>query len=136
MTQVALRQFTLYDKKTGRITGWMTTSGGGTCETEDIGQFPGVFKGAEHYVTFAGGKPTIEKRPEMPVTVDRTQIAAGGTDHAKFDNVPLGARVSVDGASQDYALPPLIFAASDAGTYTLRLTCFPYLDREFKIVAT
>jgi hypothetical protein len=59
-----------------------------------------------------------------------------GTACSTFSGVPSGATLAIDGGAPQACPTPMQFAATDAGTYTLDFSCFPYLDQTFSVVAS
>lgn len=89
-----------------------------------------------HYVIT--GK--VAERPPMNASVDKLDVAADGEDRVTIISVPPGAMLSVSGpidlpyqSGGDDNQIALTFDLP--GDYTIRITCFPYLDWEAVIHA-
>jgi hypothetical protein len=78
----------------------------------------------------------IAERPEMDITVDKTSVTANETDKVVIDKLPEGTKAVIQNQEHTITDNKLELTFSDAGTYTIKLSCWPYLDKEITINAT
>ena len=126
--------FTTYLLSNGKITGNLSCSAGmATTVTDTTGEIEGLFDLNLYYVL----NNTATIRPSMAIIVNKTTIAANGSDTANFSNIPQNASVSVDSGTLTSlgTATTEAFAATDVGTYTVDFSCFPYLNQSFQITA-
>lgn len=122
--------FAVYDLTTGEILR------SGQCADGDLelqaGDGQAVIERASQYqhdgnsyVDLSGPEPMIAERQEMPATLNGLTITG----------VPLGATLRIEGV--DYAVgdgaAELSFTLP--GAYTVKLSCWPYLDKIFEVVS-
>ncbi|MEC4750057.1 hypothetical protein [Methylomicrobium sp. Wu6] len=89
----------------------------------------GEFHGDEMYVEFE----TPILRPTQATIIDKTTITADCLDAATLTGVPDGAVFSASNVDTGESVSGPIsgsdtFSTSIAGTYALRISCWPYLD--------
>ena len=83
-----------------------------------------------------GGCPTL--RPVMAIGIDKTVIQSDGIDSATITGSPPGAAFFATNGTDSVSGPiadPDWFATAVAGTYRVKVTCWPYLDWEGTIDA-
>jgi hypothetical protein len=79
----------------------------------------------------------LTDKPEMPIIIDKTSIAANGTDLVTITGVPSGALVQVGSlASGEVMDGELYLSFDEVGEYEVTFSLFPYLDYSVKISAT
>lgn len=110
-----------YDQATGRLDGWLEAPDD-VLDLNKSGKawIDGKFRGDTHYVT--EGEPAL--RPAMPAAL------AGQT----ITQIPAGAVLTINGGKAytvNDGTADLQF--DQPGTYTVQLSCWPYLDAEFTI---
>ena len=69
----------------------------------------------------------IAKRPTFPYPA-RVSIAANGEDQFRFDAVPEGSLVTVDGEAVEIEEGSIVIQADMPGTYAIRFECWPYTE--------
>ncbi|HWK45137.1 MAG TPA: hypothetical protein VNT30_10465 [Stellaceae bacterium] len=128
--------YAVYDPATGRIVQM------GLCPPEmvslqaraglDVITVPDgtVFNDVTHYVVAGAVTP----RPSL--TLDKTAIAANGTDTAILSGLPNPCTVFVDGTSQTVTDGVLELSATMAESWTLAVDRFPYLPFKATVVAS
>lgn len=118
-------KITQYDPSTGRI---LSVTGFAGIEPEAIEDWKQPECGyveaeadaeRDHVVNGA-----VVPRPASPVTLD----------HLTLQNVPSGARVIIDGVSYD-AEGTVDLDFPLAGTYRVKVECWPFLDYESAVIA-
>jgi hypothetical protein len=95
----------------------------------------------------------VADRPIMTVIIDKTMLQADGADMAAFSNVPYGAHIIIrrsdaaailDAINNSIPIPQAegvittgsdTFSTSVAGTYSVTVSLWPYLDWETTIYA-
>lgn len=125
--------FTLYDLATGRFLYQAYA------ENEDALTIPdgeaavvGEFDGETHYAV-AG---EAVERPEMPITVDKTDIASDDIDTATLTGIPAGTKAVIpDVGTVLIDDGELQFTTDVVGNSVIRLSCFPYLRKNVVIHA-
>lgn len=76
-------------------------------------------------------------RPDMPCSLDKTDVTADGIDVVTLTNVPTGAEIFSDEVLLGESDGTDVEISYDlAGTYPLKVVLFPYLDFEEAISAT
>lgn len=95
--------------------------------------FAGSADPINDYIANVTTAPTATARPESPVTLDKTSVAADATDTVTLSNVAAGAAISITGPASgggtgDGNPVHLTFAAP--GVYRIRVSHFP--DRDFE----
>lgn len=77
-------------------------------------------------------------RPAMPCVQDKSTIVANGTDVSTISGLPQDCHVGISGpvmSSIDVADGSFELTADVSGVYCITITCWPYLKKEFEIVA-
>jgi len=89
----------------------------------------------EHYVDL--NTMTVVPRPDNLSTLDKTTVAADGTDLATISGIPAGSVVRITGQPEQTITDGVLELTFDTpGTYKIRIQSFPEKDTEFTIVAT
>lgn len=125
-----MKQWTFFDKQTGRITG---NGMGSLSESSEGGLIEGIFDYQTQYIDPITKTPTA--RPPMPVFLDRDQILADGEDTANLTSVPYNAVLTFENEDHTVTSGSVALTLEDAGIYKLGLTCFPYQDWSGQITA-
>jgi hypothetical protein len=86
----------------------------------------------EYYMR--NGTPTL--RPELPATIDRTNLTADGIDTATITNLPNPSTVTVNRQSVTVEDGTLELTFDLPGSYVVKVESFPYLPWEVAIHAT
>ena len=73
----------------------------------------------------------ITARPDFSISLDLTEV--GIDEDATFTSIPVGTVVKWDDEAETITDGTLVFSASDAGTYNLNFTLFPYKPKMFTI---
>ena len=80
-------------------------------------------------------------RPDMPVKVDRTAIAADGRDACVVTGLPEPCAMTVDGAMTEIPADEsgrrgrVAFSTDRPGVYEVVITAWPYRDARFTVTA-
>lgn len=122
------------DQNTGRIMGkWVLPVS--TLDLLPPGlTYPEVLDGAVWYVDMDTMTPV--ERPNMPLTVTKTNILANGVDTVMISGIPFGTRMTSplgDAVVEDGVVE---FTTTIPGEYAIHLSLFPYLDNKVVIYAT
>jgi len=85
--------------------------------------------------------PVVTPRPANPTTLDKTTVTADGVDKAIASGVPLNSVITLTDSTGSITTGTATTSSIDlifdiAGTYTIRVELFPYLDFEATINAT
>lgn len=95
------------------------------------------------YVQSLNDEPVIANKPPMPIVLDKTEIAAGGTDYATLTGLPDPCEIIVD--DPDPTVETTVytvegggfeFEAQTPGLYTIEVRRFPFLPLKVEITAT
>lgn len=81
----------------------------------------------------------LASRPAMPVSIDRSEIAADGVDEATVTGVPPGATVEMagkPGAPVAVDDGEVVFSTPVAGEHRLIVRAFPFLDWSVMVTAS
>lgn len=78
----------------------------------------------------------VEPKAPMPLQMTSPQIAADGLDECLIGNIPPGTMVTwPDGQVDTVTDGEVRFSVDLPGTYTLRFSAIPYLDKEVTLEA-
>lgn len=133
--------FTIYEKPSGKVYchfhGWEPSSQIFDTTKDWI---DGSIDGKTHYVNLTNPSvnPYPEARPTMPIVVSKSEIIANGVDESVISGIPTDAVVDISGpisGSVTVSDGTLEFVASIAGTYSFKISKFPYLDYQVSINA-
>ena len=96
-----------------------------------------------HFVATLGDRPTVQERPPLVVSLDRTSIAADGIDEAVLTGLPDPCEVVIDADDPTVETTVaqvtgggFVFTAEDPGTYVVEVRRFPFLPFQATIEAT
>lgn len=78
------------------------------------------------YVDLSGPDPVVSPFPEMGATISGLTIS----------DIPAGAVLTIEGVDYTITDGTAELSFSAAGTYTVKLSKWPYLDQSFEVVAT
>lgn len=84
-----------------------------------------------HYV--ADGE--IIERPEMALSVTKTDISADGTDSAIITGLPSPASVTLNSETYDVLDGVIEITVEAPGVYAVKCTAWPYRDKEITVNA-
>ena len=86
----------------------------------------GDYNDTSHYVNGV----TVTEKPQMSLSVSSTSVKADATDLVTITNIPVGAKVVVDGnvIQVDDGIVELTF--DHVGEYSLTFSLFPYKPEE------
>ena len=132
--------FTLYDKLTGKLTDLVVClpSELHNYQTSDKNVLEASAVLELQYIPDVNN-PVITDRPTNPTTIDKTTVTANGIDAITLSNIPTNSTIEIKGAglnvNQVAANPTETITFSVIGTYTIKVTLFPYLDFEGTINA-
>lgn len=72
------------------------------------------------------GEPTVTARPDMPATIDGLTISG----------IPAGAVLTIEGVDYTVDDGEAELSFTLPGTYQVKLSLWPYLDKVFEVVST
>lgn len=129
--------FTVYDSVTGAIKRTGTAPDSMIAIQAQTGEavVTGQYDAAAQYLP--GGVPTA--RPAMTSTIDVTTVPADGVTPITISGAPAPCNIDVAGPASYTSSDPdgtIQLTFNLAGTYTVTLSAFPYLNQEFTIGAT
>lgn len=122
--------FAVYDLTTGEILR------SGQCADGDLelqaGDGQAVIERASQYQHDGNsyvdltGEPTVTARPDMPATIDGLTISG----------IPAGAVLTIEGVDYTVDDGEAELSFTLPGTYQVKLSLWPYLDKVFEVVST
>lgn len=128
--------FTIYDSTSGQILGQYSSSEdirSAVATALSVSYIDGHYSDVDYYVT--GGVATL--RPTNAVTLSKTTVTADGVDYVTLSGYPTGCEMSINGNTPfTDGSGPTDITFNAVGTYTIKLSLFPYLDKEFEVVAS
>lgn len=128
-----MMEYFTYDLQTGQI-----LSKGTVRSKTGITDSPGLKQGACDPATqyWDNALGVLVERPDMGLTINKTQIIADGHDEAVILNIPQGATVTwPDDYRHTLNDGAVVFTIDLAGTYTLTIEKFPFKDEAIEIEA-
>jgi len=130
--------FVKYDRVTGQIVSK------GTCVPDDLLPLQAddnfnVLEGShdQEKVYYNVALEEIASRPQMPVTIDKTEIISNEIDASTISGLPADTKVTVQGHGEwEVTDGEFILTVDLPGAYEVTCVKFPYQDKEFSINAT
>lgn len=130
--------FTIYNTSTGQILGNYASSQdirSDVATALGVSYIDGHYSDETHYVS--GGVATV--RPTNNVTCSKLTYTVGADpiDTIQLSGYPTNCTMSINGnAPFTDGSGPTDITFDAVGTYTIKLSLFPYIDKEFEIVAS
>lgn len=78
---------------------------------------------------------TIRVRPAITAEPNKTTITADGTDIFILTGLPIPCTITVDESEYQVGDGEFGFPTTLAGTYTVKASQFPYIDKSWEVIA-
>jgi len=130
-------EFIVYDWGTGEILRWGDTQSEALAfwhENSTNGVLLAPIEGiseASHFVQ--SGELIL--RQEMELLISATTLIADSSDSISVRNLPIPSVIKIDNNSYEVPDGEFEFTTDLAGTYKIKAESFPYLDKEWEVVA-